>query len=132
MSTAQTLSPRDSRAESEQDRPVPILQTGDRLTSEEFLRRYRAMPHVHNAELIEGRVYMASPVSAKNHGEPHSDVLTWLGVYRAHTPGVRSGDNSTTRLDVDNAPQPDCYLRLLPELGGPCSWSTTTCRGRRN
>lgn len=97
---------------------TPPLQAGDRLTREEFLRRYEAMPNANHAELIEGVVYMPSPVSAKNHGEPHVDLVTWLGVYRAHTPNVRAGDNSTLMLDIDNAPQPDGYLRLLPEHGG--------------
>ncbi|MFV0446334.1 MAG: Uma2 family endonuclease [Planctomycetaceae bacterium] len=94
------------------------LQNGDRLSSAEFLRRYHALPKVHHAELIEGRVHMPSPVSAQHHSEPHFDVLTWLGVYRANTPGVVGGDNSTLILDVDNVPQPDGYLRLLPERGG--------------
>lgn len=97
---------------------VPPLEAGDRLTQAEFLRRYEAMPDIHNAELIEGVVYMPSPVSAEGHAEPHSELVTWLGTYRAHTPGVKSGDNATLRLDLDNCPQPDGYLRLLPERGG--------------
>jgi Uma2 family endonuclease len=97
---------------------VPPLQPGDRLTRNEFERRYEAMPDVTKAELIEGVVYMPSPMSAEEHGEPHFDFVTWLGVYRAHTPGLRGGDNSTLRLDMDNEPQPDAYLRLLPECGG--------------
>jgi Uma2 family endonuclease len=99
-------------------RPLPPLCQGDRLTQEEFLRRYRATPHVSHAELIEGVVYMPSPVSATEHGEPHASLLTWIGVYAARTAGVVAGDNSTLRLDTDNAPQPDGYLRLLPECGG--------------
>jgi Uma2 family endonuclease len=97
---------------------IPPLQAGDHLTRDEFERRYRAMPHVHRAELIEGVVYMPSPVSAADHGEPHFDLVTWLGVYRARTPHVRGGDNSTLRLDLDNEPQPDGYLRLVEEHGG--------------
>ena len=99
-------------------RPLPPLRQGDRLTQDEFLRRYHAMPGVRHAELIEGVVYMPSPVSAAEHGEPHANLLTWLGVYKARTPGIVAGDNSTLRLDVDNTPQPDGYLRLLPECGG--------------
>jgi Uma2 family endonuclease len=76
------------------------------------------MPHVNKAELVEGVVHMPSPVSAEEHGEPHFDLNGWLFVYRAHTPHVRGGDNATLRLDIDNAPQPDGYLRLLPECGG--------------
>lgn len=97
---------------------IPPLQTGDHLTRDEFERRYRAMPHVHRAELIEGVVYLPSPVSAVDHGEPHFDLITWLGLYRARTPHVRGGDNSTLRLDLDNEPQPDGYLRLVEERGG--------------
>jgi len=97
---------------------IPPLHNGDRLTRDEFERRYQAMPHVHNAELIEGVVHMPSPVSAEEHGEPHFDLNGWLCVYRAHTPGVRGGDNSTLRLDLANEPQPDGYLRLVRECGG--------------
>jgi Uma2 family endonuclease len=99
-------------------RAVPPLQAGDHLTRDEFERRYRAMPHVHRAELVEGVVHMPSPVSASEHGEPHFDLITWLGVYRVHTPNVRGGDNATLRLDLDNEPQPDGYLRLVEEQGG--------------
>lgn len=97
---------------------VPELRAGDRLTRAEFERRYAAMPHIKKAELIEGVVYMPSPVSQEDHGGPHFDVIGWLAVYRAGTPGVEGGDNSTLRLDLDNEPQPDAFLRILPEHGG--------------
>jgi Uma2 family endonuclease len=97
---------------------VRPLQAGDRLTRAEFERRYEAMPHVKKAELIEGVVYMPSPVSNSDHGVPHFDLITVLGYYKAFTPGVEGGDNSTLRLDLDNEPQPDAYLRILPERGG--------------
>lgn len=90
----------------------------ERLKQDEFLRRYEAMPAIDRAELIEGVVYLPSPVSADDHGVPHFDLNGWLFTYRARTPGVRGGDNSTLKLDVDNCPQPDGYLRLLPECGG--------------
>ena len=41
---------------------VPPLEPGDRLTRDEFERRYQAMPALGKAELIEGVVYMPSPV----------------------------------------------------------------------
>ena len=50
--------------------PLP-LENGDRLARPEFERRYHAMPHVNKAELIEGIVYMPSPVSHEQHGRPH-------------------------------------------------------------
>jgi Uma2 family endonuclease len=99
-------------------REIPPLVAGDRLTRLEFERRYAAMPHVTKAELVEGVVYMPSPVSDSGHGAPHADLITWLGVYRSSTPGVRAGDNSTVHLDMDNEPQPDGQLRILPEFGG--------------
>jgi Uma2 family endonuclease len=104
------------------DRPlsqaIPPLAAGDRLTRAEFERRYKAMPNVKKAELIEGVVYMPSPVSTEGHGAPHADFIGWLVQYRAMTPGVQVGDNSTLRLDLDNEPQPDAFLRILPEFGG--------------
>jgi Uma2 family endonuclease len=61
---------------------------------------------------------MPSPVSAERHGEPHFNLIGWLFNYRVMTPGVVGGDNSTLQLDVDNAPQPDGYLRLTEQAGG--------------
>jgi Uma2 family endonuclease len=97
---------------------VPPLEPGDRLTRAEFERRYEAMPTQKKAELIEGVVYMPSSVRLDRHATPHADVVTWLGYYRAQTPGVRVGDNATTRLDLDNEPQPDTVLFIAPECGG--------------
>jgi Uma2 family endonuclease len=97
---------------------IPPLQSGDRLTRPEFERRYAAMPHVKHAELIEGIVYMASPVRFEPHAEPHGDIITWLGTYKAYTPGVRLGDNPTVRLDLDNEPQPDGALLIDSDYGG--------------
>ncbi len=100
------------------DRPIiPPLESGDRLIRAEFERRYQAMPHVKKAELIEGVVYMPSPVRA-SHGQLHGQVMTWLGTYCAATPGVELHDNATVRLDVDNEVQPDALLRLDTTLGG--------------
>jgi hypothetical protein len=98
--------------------PVPPLENGDCLTRYEFERRYDAMPELKKAELIEGLVYMPSPVRAKQHGNPHNDLSTWLGLYRWDTPGVWVADNSTVRLDLDNEPQPDIAVYLDPQLGG--------------
>jgi hypothetical protein len=76
------------------------------------------MPHVKKAELIEGIVYMPSPVSLDNHAEQHGHLMGWLFIYRAATPGLRIGDNGTIRLDMDNEPQPDAFLLIEPERGG--------------
>jgi Uma2 family endonuclease len=100
---------------------IPPLENGDRLTRHEFERRYQGMPQVKKAELIEGIVYMPSPVRFRSHGQPHAQLVTWLGVYAAATPGVNLADNATVRLDLDNEPQPDVLLRLEPSAGGK-SW----------
>jgi len=95
--------------------PVPPLENGDRLTRIQFEYRYSAMPHLKKAELIDGIVYMASPLRITQHGEPHANIMAWLGYYRSGTPGVQQGDNSTVRLDDDNEPQPDALLRIETE-----------------
>ncbi|HXG13380.1 MAG TPA: Uma2 family endonuclease [Gemmataceae bacterium] len=102
----------------EPSRRIPPLENGDRLTRAEFERRYTAMPHLKKAELIEGVVYVPSPVSFEQHGGQHADVMTWLGVYWAATPGVQVGDNTTVVLEGDNEPQPDALLRIAPTHGG--------------
>jgi Uma2 family endonuclease len=97
---------------------IPPLENGDRLTRAEFERRYEAMPDLRKAELIEGVVYMPSPVRLRRHGEPHSLVIGWLATYKARTPGLILGDNVTVRLDLDNEPQPDALLLVDPARGG--------------
>ena len=97
---------------------IPPLRHGDHLSRSEFERRYEAMPEIKKAELIEGRVYMPSPVRAKNHGAPHGKIVGWLVHYEAFTPGVSAFDNSSTRLDISNEPQPDAQLRIDESLGG--------------
>ncbi|NEO17652.1 MAG: Uma2 family endonuclease [Moorea sp. SIO4G2] len=91
---------------------IPPLESGDQLTQVEFEQRYARMPDVKKAELIEGIVYMASPLRMTQHANPHARIMTWLGTYWSATPGVEVGDNATVRLDADNEPQPDALLRL--------------------
>jgi Uma2 family endonuclease len=97
---------------------IPPLENGDLLTRTEFERRYTAMPALKKAELIEGIVYMASPLRFEPHAEPHADLMGWLWTYKIATPGVRLGDNPTVRLDVDNEPQPDAVLLIDAQRGG--------------
>ncbi len=97
---------------------LPPLNAGDRLSRAEFERRYQAQPELKRAELIEGVVYMPSPVRFGQHGQPHYNLIVWLGTYTAATPGVVGGDNTTVRLDFENEVQPDILLRLQPALGG--------------
>ncbi len=94
-------------------RSIPPLENGDRLSRPEFERRYAAMPHLKKAELIEGMVHMAAALRVRSHGQPHGQIMAWLGTYQAYTRGTVVGDNCTVRLDLENEPQPDALL-LVP------------------
>ncbi len=90
---------------------VPDLESGDCLTLREFERRYEAMPDDRQAELIEGVVYMSSPVSI-DHGEADGIIHGWLIAYAARHPNLQVLPNATLLLDHDNEFQPDALLRL--------------------
>jgi Uma2 family endonuclease len=95
----------------------PPLNPGDRLTRAEFERRYHAYPEIKKAELIEGVVYMPSPVRYKNHGQPHFRLIGWLSTYVTATPGTSGADNTTVRLDFGRSRVgDDDYLEGPPEL----------------
>jgi Uma2 family endonuclease len=91
-----------------------ILHEGARLKSDEFLERYSNMPELKKAELINGVAYM-TPTVSNRHGNPHADLICWLGFYRLYTPGVTCGDNVTTIFDEENTFQPDVYFRVLSQ-----------------
>ncbi|MEH2231405.1 MAG: Uma2 family endonuclease [Nostoc sp.] len=98
---------------------IPPLANGDKLTRYEFERRYNATPNLKKAELTEGIVYiMPAALRFRSHGQPHGWILTWLGTYEAATSGVALGVEPTVRLDLDNEPQPDAVLLIVPEAGG--------------
>ena len=61
---------------------------------------------------------MPSPVRIDLHGEPHAELMGWLFVYKAATPGVHTGDNATVRMGPEDEPQPDALLRLPTHAGG--------------
>jgi Uma2 family endonuclease len=107
--TTQPATARDTR---------PPFNPGDRLTRAEFERRYQAYPEIKKAELIEGVVYMPSPVHYKNHGQPHFSLIGWLSTYVTATPGISGADNTTVRFDFENEVQPDAVLRLEERKGG--------------
>lgn len=86
------------------------LESGDRLSRAEFHRRYEENPEVRKAELIEGVVYVASPVRTAQHGIPEADLGAWLSLYRAAHPELRVAHNATVVLDADNEVQPDLIL----------------------
>jgi Uma2 family endonuclease len=94
----------------------PPLRDGDRLTRDEFLRRWEAMPDLTHAELIDSIVHMPSPVST-THSDHHGPLAGWLFYYVSRTPGCWAGVEGTWLMGKD-VPQPDLTLRILPEYGG--------------
>lgn len=115
MATLTDLPAQHASAKSDK---IPPLENGDRLTSVEFMRRYEAMPRVKKAELIEGIVYMGSPIRADVHGKPDGLLHIWLGAYALHIPELEFYPNTTLILAPDNTPQPDCMLCRSAEQGG--------------
>jgi Uma2 family endonuclease len=89
---------------------VPILESGDRMTREEFHRAYEMSPQLRHVELIEGVVYMPSPIRVDRHGEDQGLIIAWLMAYREVHPEVRVSGPATILLDRDNEPEPDAIM----------------------
>jgi Uma2 family endonuclease len=96
---------------------IPPLENGDHLDQPTFHQRYLAMPPDFRAELIQGVVFVPSPLKMP-HGEHHALVVTWTTTYRFATPGTRSSDNPTVILGEDSEPQPDAVLLVDASRGG--------------
>lgn len=103
------------------DVDTPPLRDGDRLTADEFHRRYEAMPRVKDANLVNGVVHMGSPIRIDSHSRPHGLVMAWLGNYSFRLPGVELNGNGTLRIDAENEVEPDAMMILGPATGGN-SW----------
>ncbi|HEY6344841.1 MAG TPA: Uma2 family endonuclease [Bryobacteraceae bacterium] len=97
------------------------LITGEKMSKAEFLCRWEALPEIKVAELIEGVVFVPSPVSV-DHGERNSGMDLLLGYYAAMTPGCAVGTNATWEM-LESVPQPDVHLRIQPEHGRQSSVS---------
>jgi Uma2 family endonuclease len=95
----------------------PLLRDGDRLTRDEFVRRWDQMPDLKHAELIDGIVYMPSAISYI-HGDYHSRMGYWAACYRMATPGCTAAMLGTWLMAEDSAPQPDVALWIESEFGG--------------
>jgi hypothetical protein len=106
------------------------LVTGARLTREEFLHEWETQPVIKQAELIEGSVYMPSPVS-REHGCMHAAVISWLWRYAQATPGCECGDN-TTWLMLESAPSPTPFSVSGPITADSPATMPITAWARRN
>jgi hypothetical protein len=94
----------------------PLLRDGDRLTRDEFMRRWEEMPFLKCADLIDGIVYIL-PVSDL-HGRLRVLLGYWASGYIAATPGCKAGIIGTWLMSEDSAPQPDLSLEIDPKRGG--------------
>ena len=101
---------------------TPPLQNGDRLTRTSSMRRYAAMPDLqerrtHRRGGLRAVARFAIDTTAARTLRPHylAGPCTRLG-----TPGVESErQQPRVRLDLDNAPQPDAFLIVLPDARRP-------------
>src|SRR5688572_1643623 len=92
------------------------LESGDRLSRAEFHRRYCARPDIKKAELIQGVVYVSSPVRYTVHDEQNSMVNAWLSFYRLPMPEIKQGGGATIYLSEEDEVQPDAFLFREPSL----------------
>lgn len=118
------------------------LESGDRLSADEFHRRYEAMPNLRHAELIEGIVYLPSPTRYSYHDSQAALIRGWAALYVSRHPELSVGNDASIILDKDNELQPDAfifrkegqlrldedgYLRGRPELAIEVSGSSASC-----
>jgi hypothetical protein len=93
-----------------------LFQNGERLTRDEFIARWERMPQLKFAELIDGEVYVPSPLSLP-HSQQDSILQGWGFTYNYRSGLVDSFPNATWLL-LESAPQPDLVLRLRAAYGG--------------
>jgi Uma2 family endonuclease len=97
--------------------PPWILESGDVMDQPTFHEIYSHMPENFRAELIDGVVYVASPLK-RPHSRSSFLLISVLGQYEAQTPGV-SGEECVTVILSDHAEvQPDILLRIEETFGG--------------
>jgi Uma2 family endonuclease len=89
---------------------LPTLENGDVMSREEFHARFEAHPGLERVELIEGVVYMPSPVRIIHHAVPQALLLKWLFAYEDLHPGLLVTASATVFLDGRNEPIPDAML----------------------
>jgi hypothetical protein len=78
---------------------------GDRFSRAEFERRYHAMPNLRKAELIEGIVYVPSPVNHSKHGKQHLQLSGWLSHYLIAGPEHQAFADQLSRATALKAPE---------------------------
>jgi Uma2 family endonuclease len=120
---------------------VPLeLENGAVMSREEFHALYSECEGLERVELIEGVVYMPSPIRVVQHSRPQKLILLWLDAYQQlHEGALEAMGSGTVLLDGQNEPIPDAmlyrtrpgrfedgYLRGAPELVAEVAASTTS------
>ncbi|MDX2153136.1 MAG: Uma2 family endonuclease [Bryobacteraceae bacterium] len=104
-----------------------LFAPGDALSRDEFLALWERMPAIKFAELIDGLVYIPSPLSF-DHGR--YDLLSHAFFrHYCDRSGRYQGLANATWLMLESAPQPDLALRLLPEFGGRTEVENSLAKG---
>jgi Uma2 family endonuclease len=95
----------------------PPIENGAVMSREEFHRFYAECEGLERVELIEGVVYMPSPVRIPQHERPVQLARRWLMAYAdLHEGEIEAMDGGSLLLDDDNEPIPDLLLyRLHPD-----------------
>src|SRR4029079_17482489 len=96
---------------------IPALESGDRLTREEFHRRYLLRSDIKKAELVKGVVYVPSPTRSPEHSQPHWRLVGALNAFAEGTRGVIGENNVSLMLSDGTELQPDLMLRLSSHRG---------------
>lgn len=70
------------------------------------------MPDLRFAELLDGVVRLRPPHVTAVEGVARADLIGWLGIYQALTPGVEGAVSASVRLDDRDMTQPNASLRV--------------------
>jgi len=93
---------------------LPWLENGAVMSRAEFHRRYSQCEGLERVELIEGVVYMPSPVKVEFHERQRKLAMRWLEAYEESRPGdVEAMGGGSVLLDDSNEPVPDAMLYWL-------------------
>ncbi|MGE0600902.1 MAG: Uma2 family endonuclease [Dehalococcoidia bacterium] len=90
-------------------RLAPELENGAVMTREEFHEAYAECEGLRRAELVEGVVYMPSPVRYESHDKPAALLRGWLFSYSLKHPETETGGEASLLLGQSEV-QPDAFL----------------------
>ncbi|MGE3074927.1 MAG: Uma2 family endonuclease [Dehalococcoidia bacterium] len=90
-------------------RLAPELENGAVMTREEFHEAYADCEGLRRAELVEGVVFMPSPVRYESHDKPAALIRGWLFSYSLKHPETETGGEASLLLGQSEV-QPDAFL----------------------